>query len=210
MNIHMCRYLLLITIWAIGISVCTELSGISIATNGPYESLITIHEASSNDLESILALDASISYEYFKPLFLLYPEYEGKEHEVEKLLAAELETDATWFADCIAMKDDQRLFMARHDNCVGFVACHKQDGTIVVIDLLMIDAAYRAKGIGKQLIKTCINAFPEASTCMLVVLDKNLQACAAYEKIGFVLITEKPAFMQEKYPNPRYLCYRLP
>ncbi len=182
---------------------CIELLG---ETNNTSYS---IQLASFADLESIMALDIAISYEYFKPLFLQYPEFEGKENEVEKMLADEIETDNLWFADCIAMKEYQRLFIAcQNNNCVGFVACHRQDAAIIVIDLLMIAAENRGKGIGKQLIHTCILAFPEASTCMLIVLDKNKQACDVYEKIGFILMNEKPSFVQEKYSHPRYICYQ--
>ena len=189
--------------------VCIELFGASIA-HSSYKSTISINLGSTDDLPAILALDVAISYEHFKPIFLLYPEYDGKEYEVEKMLAAEVETDATWFADCLAMIDQQRLFVAYDENdYVGFVACHQHDNSIVVIDLLMVNEECRGKGIGKQLIQTCIKTFPQASTCMLVVLDKNEQACAAYERMGFV-VTEKPEFMQKKYPKPRYICYRLP
>lgn len=166
--------------------------------------------ASMNDMEAIIALDTAISYEHFTPIFLQYPEFEGKEQDVQKMLADEVEADTTWFTNCIAMVDDQRLYVAYDDTTlVGFVACHKQDDTIVVIDLLMIDAECRGKGIGRQLIQACIQTFPEISACMLVVLDKNRQACAAYEKMGFVLMTERPSFIQEKYPEARYLCYGL-
>jgi ribosomal protein S18 acetylase RimI-like enzyme len=206
MKIFLCGYLLLINICLISAMQFVNASSDIINT-----SFITIHRALADDLVKIIELDAEISHEYFKPLFLQYPEYQGKEHEVEKMLAAEVETDALWFADCIAMKDiNQRLFIARYlGRCIGFIACHRQDDTIAVIDLLMIDAPYRGKGIGKQLIQICIEAFPEATTCMLVVLDKNEQARISYEKMGFALMVERPSFVQEKYPKPRYLCYRL-
>lgn len=175
-----------------------------------HKSYASVRLASAEDLKAIIELDVRISDEYFKPLFLQYSEFEGKEQDVEKMLSDEVESDTVWFTSCIAMEKEQRLYVAYNDTTpVGFVACHKQDDTIVVIDLLMIDASCRGKGVGKQLIQTCVQTFPKVSACMLVVLDKNKQACVAYEKIGFVLMDEKPAFVREKYPAPRYLCYSL-
>lgn len=173
--------------------------------------LYKIHYATLHDLQDILSLDATISDEYFIPLLLLYPEYENNQQRAKDFLDAELEKDKVWLAECIAMKDEQRLFIVRENNaCVGFVACHKQDNTIVMIDLLFIDACYRNKGIGKALIERCIQEFPEAGSCMLVVIDKNESARKAYEKIGFVLVADRPSFVEDKYPKPYYLCYRKP
>lgn len=173
------------------------------------KSSIAIRLASPEDLDAILALDISLS-EYFVPLLLQYPEFEENKEAVVKLLDDEVESDTIWFASCIALENQQRLYVAQDDMAiVGFAACHLQDNTIVVIDLVLIDAYYRGKGIGKQLIKSCIEAFPQASTCMLVVLDNNELARIAYEKMGFVLMDEKPLFVQEKYSEPRYICYSL-
>jgi len=174
------------------------------------QSCFSMRLASPEDIDAIMALDISISEEYFKPLLLQYPEFEGKEQDVIKLLADEVESDITWFASCIALEKQQCLYVADNNTAiVGFVACHQQDDVIVVIDLLMIDKNCRGKGTGKQLIKSCIQTFPRASTCMLVVLDNNQLARTAYEKMGFVLMDEKPLFVQEKYPESRYICYSL-
>ncbi len=175
-----------------------------------HQSAISVRLASPEDLDAILALDISISDEYFVPLLKQYPEFEGKEQDVIKLLDDEVESDITWFASCIALEKQQRLYVAHNDaTIVGFAACHLQDDTMVVIDLLLIDAPYRGRGIGKQLITSCIQTFPQASTCMLVVLDKNESARIAYQKMGFILMDEKPLFVQEKYPEARYICYML-
>jgi ribosomal protein S18 acetylase RimI-like enzyme len=191
------------------VPICSALDATQCAAS--HKSRFSIRLATIEDLKPIIALDTTISYEYFKPLLLHYPEYEGKEQDVEKLLADEIEADITWFTSCISMEKQQRLYIACDDTTlVGFVACHKQNDTIVVIDLLMIEAGYRGKGIGKQLVQTCIQTFPEASSCMLVVLDNNKPARAIYERMGFVLMDEKPLFVQEKYPESRYLCYYLP
>lgn len=172
---------------------------------------VSIRLASHEDLDALLELDCKISDEYFKPLLLQYPEYNANVDEVERILTEELEKDIHRFPDCIALKKNQRLYVAYLDAVlVGFVVCHKQDESIVVIYLLMIDASCRGQGIGKQLIQMAIRAFPEALTCMLVVLDKNIQARAAYEKIGFSVMAEKPTFVQEKYSAPRFLCYSMP
>jgi ribosomal protein S18 acetylase RimI-like enzyme len=175
-----------------------------------HKSRVSVRLATVEDLKAIVALHATIGYEYFKPLFLQYPEYAGKEEDAEKRVAYEVETDTILFTSCISMENQQRLYVAYDDTTlVGFVACHKQNDTIVIIDRLMIEAGYRGKGIGKQLIQTCIQTFPEASTCMLVVFDKNKPACAVYEKMGFVLMDEKPPFVQEEYSESCYLCYSL-
>jgi ribosomal protein S18 acetylase RimI-like enzyme len=173
------------------------------------QSVITVRLADPKDLDAILALDVSIS-EYFVPLLLEYPEFEGKKEAVVKLLDDEIESDITWFASCIALEKQQRLYVAEENTkIVGFVASHLQDDTIVVIDLVLIDERYRGKGIGRKLMQSCIQTFPQASMCMLVVLANNEAAQAAYKKMGFVLMDEKPLFVQEKYPEPRYICYSL-
>ena len=51
-----------------------------------HTSCLSVRLATIEDLKPIIALDTTISYEYFKPLFLQYPEYEGKERDVEKML----------------------------------------------------------------------------------------------------------------------------
>jgi ribosomal protein S18 acetylase RimI-like enzyme len=186
-------------------------SNISYALHGAAfpQSAITVRLASPADLESILALDISVS-EYFVPLLLQYPEFEGSKEAVVKLLDDEIESDITWFASCIALENQQRLYVAE-DNAavVGFVASHLQDDAIVVIDLVLIDEKYRGKGIGKKLMQSCIETFPQASTCMLIVLANNVLARAVYEKMGFILMDQKPLFAQEKYPEDRYICYSL-
>ena len=174
------------------------------------KSNVAVRLASLEDLKAIIALDSNISTDHFKPIFLQYPEFKDKESEVERILADELETDMTWFTSCIAMEKQQCLYVALHDATpVGFAACHKEDDTTVVIDLMLIHANYRGKGIGKQLIKSSLQTFPKTSTCMLVVLDKNQQARTSYEKMGFTLMDRKPSFVQKKYPESRYLCYSL-
>lgn len=174
------------------------------------QSIFSVRLALPEDMNAIMALDIAISEEYFKPLLLQCSEFEGNGQAVEKLLADEVENDITWFASCIALEKQQRLYVAYDDtNIVGFVACHQQDDSIMVIDLLMIDAHYRGKGIGKQLINFCIQAFPDVSKCVLVVLDNNQLARTVYEKMGFVLMDEKPLFLQGKYPESRYICYSL-
>ena len=170
-----------------------------------------IRLASPEDLKALLELDRVISDEYFKPLLLQYPEYNADIGEVERILTEELEKDIRWFPGCIALKKDQRLYLAHLGaTLVGFVVCHKQDESIVVIDLLMIDGSYRGRGISKRLIQTALDTFSGVLTCMLVVLDKNMQARAVYEKIGFSMMVEKPAFVQEKYSASRFLCYSMP
>src|SRR5579872_657885 len=145
------------------------------------ENNIIFRLASHDDLEVILILDAVVSYEYFKPLLLLDSEYEGNDRKVEEFLDDELETDVIWFKDCIAMKDQQRLLVLLYQGkCVGFVAFHNQDETILVIDLLMIHSKHRGKGFGRKMIERCIQEFPQVTTCMLIVLDKNMLARAAY------------------------------
>lgn len=167
-----------------------------------------IRLALPEDMNAIMALDSNISEEYFKPLLLQYPEFEEKIEEVEKLLDDEIENDVPWFTSCIALEKKQRLYVAQDDELiVGFAACHQQDDAMVVIDLLMIDSSYRGKGIGRQLITSCMYAFPHISICMLVVLDNNQLARIAYEKMGFILMDEKPFFVREKYPESRYICY---
>jgi len=170
---------------------------------------LSIRLASPEDLKALLELDCIISDEYFKPLLLQYPEYDV--HAVEQLLAEEIKKDTHWFPGCIAMEKDQRLYTAYVGaTLVGFVVCHKQDESVLVIDLLMIDAPCRGQGIGKRLIQTALHAFSDMSMCMLVVLDKNMRARAAYEKIGFSVMAEKPVFVQEKYSASRFLCYSMP
>lgn len=169
---------------------------------------VHVRLALSEDMDAIMALDISISEEYFKPLLLQYPEFKEKIEEVEKLLNDEIESDVPWFTNCIALEKQQRLYVAQDGEAiVGFAVCHQQDDTTMVIDLLMIDPSYRGKGIGRQLITASIQAFPQPSTCIIVVLDNNTLARAVYEKMGFILMDKKPLFVQEKYPEPRYICY---
>jgi ribosomal protein S18 acetylase RimI-like enzyme len=191
---------------------CAYVSHLTHATQSEVARIsdLCVRLASPEDLGVLLEFDCKITDEYFKPLLLQYPEYHADTNEVERILAEELEKDIHWFPDCIARQKDQRLYVAHLGTTfVGFVVCHKQDESIVVVDLLMIDGSYRGQGIGRRLIQTAIETFPEASTCMLVVLDKNIQARAAYEKIGFSVMVEKPAFFQEKYSAPRFLCYSM-
>jgi ribosomal protein S18 acetylase RimI-like enzyme len=165
--------------------------------------------ATFQDMDALIALDETISKDYFIPLLLEHAEFNGKKEEVEKVLATEVESDKLWFVRCIGGEKNQRLFVAEYNNIItGFAVSHLQDDSIVVIDLLLIDQHHRSKGIGKKLIASSIEEFPQASFCMLIVLDNNKDARIAYEKMGFVLMNQKPFFFEEKYPEPRYLSYQ--
>ena len=105
-----------------------------------------IRLASPEDLNVIMELDNDVSNEYFKPLLLQYSEFKTNPQAADNLLSKEIKNEWLWLADCIAKKNQQRLFVAYHDKkCVGFVATHLYDNHTIVIDLIILDVAYRRK-----------------------------------------------------------------
>src|SRR5437773_9345865 len=86
-----------------------SLFGMNMVHTKDYNTLIkedlVVCLALMDDFDDIMHLDSSISYEYFKPLLLLYPEYQEDDQEVDKMLVGEIEKDRVWLIDCIKMKD---------------------------------------------------------------------------------------------------------
>ena len=158
-------------------------------TYGPYVELLAllvlcsnlvaamvIRPARSSDLEALLELDYKISFEFFKPLFVTgYPDTYGK--NVNEFLQSELSEDVKMFPEYIKNTDKQGFFIAEdivQHKPVGLITFTKEHDGNVVIDLLMVDQAYRGTGVGEQLVLSARDTFAgiRSMTCLSTMLCK--------------------------------------
>lgn len=70
---------------------------------------------------------------------------------------------------------------------LGFASAF-QEGDTVWLKKLYLHADTRGRGLGKRLIATVSDAFPEATRLNLYVNDGNAPAIAFYQAQGFVII----------------------
>ena len=148
---------------------------------------MVIRPARDSDLEAVLELDYKVSFEFFKPLFVTgYPDTYGK--NVDEFLQLELSEDVKMFPEYIKNTDKQGLFIAEdivQHKPVGLITFTKEYDGNVVIDLLMVDQAYRGTGIGKQLVLAARDRFAGIRSMSVYPLRfANEATLKFYKKFG--------------------------
>lgn len=161
-------------------------------------STVSVREALLGDLQKIYDADKEVSFEHFVPVY----ENIGKSNKLpelaEKLLRDELEADITLFRDAVNHRGVYRLFVAfdsQTQECCGFSLFSTKDNKNVTLDLLLVRAKFRGKGVGKELIKHALaTTYEHASKCMVFPFKHgNDGALKFYEKLGFKCLGNGPA-----------------
>ncbi|MDP3888981.1 MAG: GNAT family N-acetyltransferase [bacterium] len=164
---------------------------------------IVVRPAVIDELPVILALDREISFEYFKPIFLQYPDRSIGKH-CDYILEEELIYDEETFAKATS---NQQLYVASTEySIVGFVNFHRNNASII-IDLLCVDKKHRGKGIGKQLVNRIFQV-PNIISYRLAIIEKNENACAFWKSLGFKLLDKKPSDVGNDFPADCADIYR--
>jgi ribosomal protein S18 acetylase RimI-like enzyme len=164
-----------------------------------YDEQIDVRPAVMQELPTILALDREISYEYFKPLFLLYPDTSLGENP-DQILEDELLNDQEAFLEAVEKNTDEHVFVAcKEDKLVGFCYFNFHANSLV-IELLCIAKEYRGTGIGKRIVNKIFESF-SVDSCRLAVIEKNEAACKFWQSMGFSKLNEKPIDMGNDFPS---------
>lgn len=172
---------------------------------------IIIRPANLDDLESVLELDREISWEYFKPLFLVDNDPSISEN-ADALLEEDLIHDQIMFLEGAKEINQQRLYIAldSQGKIIGFIVFHLREKT-VIIDLLLIQKDYRNQKIGKKLLESTFSVFDSIDHCELLAIINNVLALKCYEAMGFKRLREIPKYFLNDYvllkPN-NYVCLR--
>lgn len=170
--------------------------------------MIIIKFATHNIISKLLEFEKQVALEFFKPLFLQYPNHiVGKDPDY--IIHDDLIRDEKMFNNFITNsgKDTGLNVAYNNDIIVGFVAFHKKD-TILYIDFMLVDKNMRGQGLGKKLLETAFATFANITTCYLAVINKNISARAFYEHLGFRLVAEIPIELIENIP-PTYADLHL-
>lgn len=160
---------------------------------------IQVRPATSNELSAILALDREISFEYFKPIFLQYPDRSiGK--SPDEVLNDELAYDTLSFAEAVNSKNNKYLYVASAgESIIGFVHFHRNQESIV-IDLACVEKKYRGHGVGQRLVNEIFNV-PNIDAYRLAVIKKNNQAIQFWQSLDFTLLEKKPDDVGNDFPE---------
>ncbi len=157
---------------------------------------IVLRLAQQADLTALLELDRQCSFEYWKPLFLAGYTHVPVGNQVDQMLEEELIADQKLFANAVSLSNNMRLLAAynvEENKPVGLLLFDKADERSIQLDLLMVDKAYRRKGIGKQLIDRALAEFPAITICDVTPLRfANDQTIKFYEAYGFERIGFRP------------------
>ncbi len=93
---------------------------------------------------------------------------------------------------CTAMAEQyyKHTFVAKDEGKIVGFACYKKADTEIDEDYQEVKAiyvlkAYQKRGLGKNLLKSCMTMFDDSSDIVIWVLDKNQPAIDFYEKQGF-------------------------
>lgn len=84
-------------------------------------------------------------------------------------------------------------YLAMHDGkCIGRVGVRSQGLTCASVRQLYVEPAYRKKGIGRQLLKSCIlrAALDQCESINLTVARNNRGVLPFYKREGFVIAYE--------------------
>lgn len=176
---------------------------------------IIIRDAHMHDLEQLLAIDRR-SFEYFKPIYANgYAHLElGKNPDY--FLELELQNDASWLPACIQGTTQEQMLVAydqQKETAAGFLISHLHDPRTLELDLLLVDAPYRGKGIGKKLIFQAIALSGTITSCIVYPLRyANADTLAFYRAIGFTDLGPDRREQQNVYGikcSDMYLHYRM-
>lgn len=115
----------------------------------------------------------------------LYPHY----FDVDRAKLNSL-TDEDWklsVIDTIQNSNNRKYLAYDKDRCIGMIGCDIADDNTMTIGSFYIAPEYRGKGLGKRLMKKCLE-FSDAQNCTarkLWVSSANKSASAWYKRLGF-------------------------
>jgi GNAT superfamily N-acetyltransferase len=159
-------------------------------------SAIEIRPAHSEEIPAVLELDRKVTYEFFKPLFIDAYQYLGLKRDVDKELEKELALDAQLFSELAQAQGLERLHIAwdtMHNIPCGLIAFHLED-TEIILDILLVEAAYRAQKIGKRLLQSMFEVFSNAAKVTVYpLIYNNSSTLKFYEALGFKNLGVGPA-----------------
>ena len=147
-----------------------------------------IRPATATEIPAILELDRTVTYEFFKQLFIDAYNLLGLTRDVDQDLEEELESDAQSFPKLAQADSPERLHIAwdteTHAPC-GLLVFHLENDEII-LDLLLVDAAYRGQGIGKKLVRSIFSVFRDAKKVTVYPMQYNNDTTLKfYEALGF-------------------------
>lgn len=149
---------------------------------------VIIRPAVAADIPALIAFDRAITYEYFVPLVPQYYQNFFTLDQYAQEMEYELNVmDPDLFKKAIDQVDNIYLHVAvneENQDLVAFNLFSQIDDTLN-LDLILVAKDYRNKGICSKFIQTIIENFSEIKMITTEVLQCNLAACKAYEKIGF-------------------------
>lgn len=177
---------------------------------------IIIRAAQSSDQEQLISLDRRVSFEYFKPIYANGYAHLDLGKNPDHFLELELQNDAVWLPACIQGTTQEQILVAydqQTQTCAGFLIFHLHDPRTLELDLLLVDAPYRGKGIGKKLIYQAIALSKGITSCVVYPLRyANANTLAFYRTIGFVYLGPDRREHRNVYGikcSDMYLHYRL-
>ena len=101
-------------------------------------------------------------------------------HSTESLVS-QIKTSDIFFA---VAKDDA-------NKIVGLVTAQRQDKGTLVVYRLYVDPKHQRKGIGNELLKGSVSAFPKIRRIQLEVEEQNQKGLSFFLKEGFVRVEAK-------------------
>lgn len=160
-------------------------------------SSVSVREVTQDDLQKVCAVDKEVSFEHFLAVYQDISKVNKLPEPAEKLLRDELEADIRVFQDAVNHRGIYRLFAAFDEEtgeCCGFSLLSTKNDKEVTLDLLLICAAFRGKGVGKELVKYALaKHYPSASKCMVYPFKHgNEGAIKFYERLGFKKLGDGP------------------
>ena len=76
-------------------------------------------------------------------------------------------------------------FLDKNGKIIGYIICIEKKDNDILITSLGIEEKFRKRGIGKVLLKICIETLKEKGNIYLHVRSKNVIAINLYKKNGF-------------------------
>lgn len=146
---------------------------------------ITIRFAQEADYQSVCAFDRLVTYEYFKPLYKEHFCHIELGNNPDPYLEKELAADEQDFKQLLSAQNNRMMIALDNTAIVGLILFHREN-TILELDLLLIHADYRKKGIGTTLVQAMLTAHFDAYKCIVYPIRGNEAAIKFYEKLGFI------------------------
>lgn len=163
---------------------------------------IQIRRAREHDLPAALELDRSVTFEFFKPLYVTYYAHLPHGKNADHFLLCELDADKQNFPKCLDDTSSRRLLVAedmRTNTLVGLLLFHREHG-IMELDLLLVDQQYRRKGIGRRLVREALTIFDSITACIVYPLRfGNENQLAFYGSLGFMCEKQVPHEKHDVY-----------